>query len=175
MLLAELLAHPVHPGPDGNGEDEIDRIFQRADQRLAEESHHGHHNGLARQKGEQIAFLVKVRDAEGQMQERRGREGQDRQHEEGGGVHMADPLLGLFQLFGTRGQLPEKALDHPPPEQEHHRAACGHTEPAVDEAKKSAVGRDIEGHDGDEGQRRKNGFHHRQQDRDQRPQPFKAL
>ena len=70
VLLTELPAHPVHPGPDGEGEDEIHRIFQRADQRLAEESHHGHHNGLARQKGEQIAFLVKVRDAEGQMQER---------------------------------------------------------------------------------------------------------
>ena len=59
VLLAELPAHPVHPGPDGDGEDEIHRIFQRADQRLAEDSHHGHHNGLARQKGEQIAFLVK--------------------------------------------------------------------------------------------------------------------
>ena len=70
MLLTELPAHPVHPGPDSEGEDEIHRIFQRADQRLAEESHHGHHNGLARQKGEQIAFLVKIRDTKGQMQER---------------------------------------------------------------------------------------------------------
>ena len=58
---------------------------------------------------------------------------------------------------------------------QNKNTTCGHTEPAVDEAKKSAVGRDIEGHDGDEGQRRKNGFQHRQQDRDQRPQPFKAL
>ena len=103
------------------------------------------------------------------------REGQQREHEQRRSVKAVHPLLSLFQLGRAGGKLPEEALDHPPPEQEHHRAACGHTEPAVDEAKKSAVGRDIEGHDGDEGQRRKNGFHHRQQDRDQRPQPFKAL
>jgi len=77
VLLTELPAHPVHPGPDSEGEDEIHRIFQRAEQRLAEERHHGHHNGLARQKGEQIALLVKIRDTKGQMQERRGREGQE--------------------------------------------------------------------------------------------------
>ena len=124
MLLTELPAHPVHPGPDSEGEDEIHRIFQRAEQRLAEESHHGHHNGLARQKGEQIALLVKIRDAKGQMHKGAWREGQQREHEQRRSVKAVHPLLSLFQLGPAGSQLPEIALDQPPPQQKHDAAVA---------------------------------------------------
>ena len=48
-------------------------------------------------------------------------------------------------------------------------------DPAVDKAQQPAVGCDVEGHDGDEGQRREDGLHHCQKDRCHRPQPLKAV
>ena len=82
VFFAELLAGPVHPAPKGDGEDEVDWVLQRADDGLAEEGHHGHHDAFAQQHGDEVALLVKIGDAEGEVHEGRRREGQHRQHEQ---------------------------------------------------------------------------------------------
>ncbi len=88
---------------------------------------------------------------------------------------MADPLLRLLQFLRAGSKLPEKALDHPPPEQEHHRSARCNTDPAVQESQQPAVSRHIQGHDGDEGQRRKDRLHHCQQDGRDRAKALKTV
>ena len=99
MFFAEPLAAPVHRAPDDDGEDKVDRVLHRADERLAEEGHHGHHHTLAQQHGDEVALFVKIRDAEGKVHEGRRGERQHRQHEQGRNVEPADPLLSFFQLL----------------------------------------------------------------------------
>ena len=131
MFFAELFAHPVHPAPQQNGQHQIQRVFHGTDQRLPKHCHHGNHHTLAQQHGNEIALFVKVRDAKGQMHKGAWREGQQREHEQRRSVKAVHPLLSLFQLGRAGGKLPEEALDHPPPEQEHDAATQRHTGPAV--------------------------------------------
>ena len=91
-------------------------------------------------------------------------EGQKREHEQRRGVKAVHPLLSFFQFGGAGGELPEEALDYPPPEQEHDAAAQCHTGPAVQKAQQAAVGRHIQRHNGDQRQRREKRLHHGQHD-----------
>ena len=174
MPFAELFADPVHPGPDEEGKDEINGIFQGADQRLAKDGHHADHDALAEEYSDEVTAFVHIRDAEGKVHEGGRRKGQDRQHEERRGIEMVDPLLRLFQLGKAGGKFPEKCPDDPPPEQEHERAAHGDADPAVQKAEDAAVRRNVQRNEGDEGQRRKKRLHHGQQNGRDRPQILKS-
>ena len=88
------------------------------------------------------------------------REGQQREHEQRRSVKAVHPLLSLFQLGRAGGKLPEEALDHPPPEQEHDAATQRHTGPAVQKTQNAAVSRYIQRHNGNERKRRKKRLHH---------------
>ena len=174
MPLTELFADPVHTAPDEDGKDEVERIFQGTDERLAKDGHHADHDALAKDNGDEVMPLVHVRNAEGEVHEGGRSEGENGQHEEGSCIEVVDPLLGFFQLGKAAGEFPEEPPDDPPPEQEHDGAAEGDADPAVQKAEKAAVSRNVQRDNGDERQRRKERLHHCQQDGSHRPQSLKA-